>query len=129
MFALILAAAAAAPVNQPAPNIDGISLDDVRWFGVSAQAAHANYVLAYHHDEHMRNQVRAWNHPKVAAMWETEVTWRRQCWSYLEDAANPNQSPAWRHERLIGLRHQLGEEAYYAGRMPDPTPKYRPWSP
>jgi hypothetical protein len=75
--------------------------------------------------DEMRGQVFTWNNPAKAWQWEQEADWRIACWDALWDALNQGNQVHWRINRLYRLRELLGDEAFYRGRMPNPTPTYR----
>jgi hypothetical protein len=134
------------PVPPPEPPPEGIQLLDALKFGVSPEAAEALASLASNHPPLLRGAVALNNGRAVVWQWERECEYRAKCWGLLRVALDDEaaRSMAWgivaeereptpdeiyraKLDALAELRGLLGEADYYAGRMPDPTPKYRPW--
>jgi hypothetical protein len=137
------------PVSPPEPPPVGITLEDAKRFGVLPETVGALAKIAANHSDLMRGTVTTANNPDVVWMWERECTWRFECWNLLrialDDAAARTQAwlclspeddrePTEAEIRLAKLncldqlRDKIGDVAYYAGRMPAPVCRYRPWS-
>jgi len=125
MFAALFCAVAVAnPVS-----VAGVQLSDAYQFGVSREAVRDLWRLTTNHKSVMRNEVRSHNHADTAWYWEQECDWRSRCWFLLDDALfMDNLTELQKVRSLAELRSLLGDADYYAGRMPEPTPRYRPWS-
>lgn len=115
------------PVQQPPElhEFPGIRIEDVHTFGVGVQQGKALWELADRHGWEMRSEVESWNSVQVVAEWERELAWRRQCWSLLDDVLRLGYDHKEKLRRLDRLRFLIGDEAYYSGRMPKPTPTYK----
>lgn len=112
---------------------------DVRRFRVlsSAEAAR-NLRVAQSHENYFDGEVQTYNTPARYRQWREECWWRQQCWRELAVALDDTyqhtpwyrgrsvpERIAYRVEALEALRRLLGEEAFWAGYMPSPTPSYR----
>lgn len=124
MFPVIVIAAMC-----PYPDDPPVSLDDAYRFNVSPEIAHLCYGLARDHHYQMRDTVYMNNCTQTCRQWEAEVSWRRQCWSDLEDVLFWRMDETAGLERMRRLREMLGPRDYYGGRMPTPTPNYGPGVP
>ncbi len=101
-------------------------LADAYKFGVGFQRVRRFYLIASAQPGVMRETVAANNTSDVVAEWEAECTWRRRCWDLLDDAIYMENFTVYRRvESLQRLRELIGDEAYFAGRMPNPTPTDR----
>jgi hypothetical protein len=90
--------------------------------------AHANYELAREHADWILGE---WTkagveHNVILADWlcgwSDAADWRRDVWSMLDDATNPDATVDYRRMRLAALRTALGEAAYFRGVLPGPVP-------
>lgn len=104
-----------------------VCITDANWFPANYEACLSLRMMAYRHSETMKGEVFGWNCLEVFEQWQEECKWRLSCWDALEDAKNPaiRVNDDWRLGRLASLKGLIGDEAYYAGRMPDPLPTYR----
>lgn len=105
-----------------------IVLADALLFNVTYDYAKMQEFIARHHRDIKRPEVEAWNKPIKAWQWEREVEWRRDCWAELRDALDYNRDEPRVYVRLASLyrlRNLIGNEAFYAGAMPNPTPIYK----
>lgn len=127
MLAICLAACMVAPEPTPTPEeMQGIRLTDGLDFGVSFEAVRQLWYMTSRNADSMRATVTANNHPEDVYRWEEEVRWRSRCWYLLDDVINcPNLTRERKLQSLAELKRLIGDEDYYAGRMPGPTPKYR----
>lgn len=112
---------------------------DVRRFRVlSAAEASRNMLVAQNHEAHFDGEVQTYNTAGRYRQWKEECWWRQQCWRELAVALDDTHQHtpwyrgrsaperiAYRVEALAALRRLLGEEAFWAGHMPAPTPSYR----
>ncbi len=134
----------AVPTSPPEPPPSGIALIDAQKFGVDRLVVWQMTFLARGHSEVMRETVKANNSLDVADRWEAECKYRARCWDLLtialdDDAAKSAAFLAYPENRpptdfeiyraklnaLAELRAKIGNEDYYAGVMPPPTPRYR----
>lgn len=121
---LFLAVVALAP--DPWDPAAGVCLSDARRFPVPPAVARRNWQLSVSHPALVREEVRAWNTPADFGTWENETAWRRACWDHLDTVLyHRPASLEWKLRALGRLRELLGDEAYFAGRMPAPIPTYR----
>lgn len=124
------------------------TFDPAARFGVSVEQAAYMLKLASEHGPTMKATVRGSNDEWRFWRWQAEVEWRKECWrllhraldrkqlrqsawcSYPEYDRQPFQSEFCRAQAttLRELRAALGDADFVAGRMPKPTPSYRPWS-
>jgi hypothetical protein len=114
-------------------------LADCYRFGVNAETAERFARLAKDHAEGMRDEVEAWNTPEVFAAWQLETRFRFEVWNTLAGALGGRYrfevcgfaAPQWDRSRVARLNHLeelrelIGDEAYGAGRLPNPAPRYR----
>lgn len=135
----------AATVSEPGYGRD---YDPASRFGVSAEQAEYMLKIASQHASVMAPSVYGANSASTVEQWRAECAWREDCWRKMLAVVSPQAqySRAWclypeydrkpfaseycraKMQTLRELRDVLGDELYNAGRMPDPTPKYRPWS-
>lgn len=113
--------------NTPLQGSDRqVILSDAYRFGVGFHQARALWRLSEKHKSLMRDEVQWNNSPKAFAQWECEVQWRARCWYLLDDAVNcPELGIVRKLQSLNELRCLIGDEAFYAGIMPAPIPRYR----
>lgn len=123
----------------------GISVADADRFRQASEVANAQLTLARSHREGVRAAIWFANDSKTFGLWADETAWRIACWEKLSQAFNPEsvRLKAWysypesrepfegerlreRLKMLGELRTLLGSEDFYAGRMPAPTPRYKP---
>ncbi len=119
MFAFVLVAATA-------PTGD-VSLEDTRTFGVSPEAARAIWILASRHERAFEATIdNPWvNEPETVTAWRSECRWRASVWYAVDDVMYHEKTDAGRLRALGRLKELIGESAYYAGQLPNPTPTYR----
>ena len=100
-------------------------LTDLMWFP-SYEACHKYRMFAAEHRDWLAFQAD-WHlsAQEEMAEWQIEAAWCWRVWDHLEDAGNPVMDKNWRRKYLGRLRHQIGREAYEAGRMPPPVPVWR----
>ena len=133
MFALVLIAASCSVGQwdywQHTTPLQGSSrraiLADAYGFGVDSLQASKIYHDSRRQFFEMRPLVLANNASNDYDAWRHESLWRNRCWDLLDDALNVHLTPAKRLAALEELLETLGEEDYYARRMPTPTPAYR----
>lgn len=122
----------------PLPGSDcQILLVDMYRFGLTRDHAYREWDRAYSHKRHMEPEVMSWNSRDTYHQWEAETAWRLKCWRLLIDAMDPNFGrygwnvfafatvPQSRLHLLYRLREEIGDENFWEGRMPKPTPTYR----
>jgi hypothetical protein len=119
----------AAPLDDPAPlaELHGIRIEDGQAFGsLDPEACRSLWGLSRDHADKMRKTVEANNLQDVVRRWERECQWRSRAWYLLDDVIHcPQYTLEKKLQSLKELRDLIGEEAYYAGMMPQPTPSYR----
>ena len=140
MYAVILAATLSGPLAADVARTERVArLGGDFNFRIDGRAARACRTLARAHPSVMREEVKAWNPKETVWAWEAECEWRRACWDELDTALNcrpgsvyvngvlitPEQTDTYRLQALAKLRTLIGDEAFFAGQMPDPIPRYR----
>ncbi len=124
MLALCLTACMVAPT--PMPHRYGVQLDDAKTFNVSRERVRANYHEArYHVTDSMRFTIWQNNGPNESARWEVECAYRLKAWDLLDDVIYCSYSDGKKLDSLCRLRELIGDDDYFAGRMPAPIPMYR----
>jgi hypothetical protein len=116
VFAFILSACMVAPS-------DGTEVDLLA-FQCSPEIAACNLETANLHQREIISRIKC-HERRIAWEWGQDNT--RKAWRSLHRAMTSQG-----HERtkaLADLKVAIGEEAYYAGRMPPPIPNYGPWIP
>lgn len=103
----------------------GVCLSDAKRFAVHPHEAHFGWDLAVRHPQLRRQEVETWNRPDVASQWEAECDWRRAVWDKLDDLFWCKIPTDHKLRSLGRLRQLLGDDAYFAGRVPPPIPTYR----
>lgn len=92
---------------------------DLRWFP-PREVAEVNYKLAQEHVDWLKLMVKA-NPTEDYGPWLKDAEQCRVCWEDLYDC-HRYYATVW---RLEFLRMRLGQESYWAGRMPPPVPLWR----
>ncbi len=108
----------------------GVVFSDAFKFGVDGPASRQLFLLASRHSSLMRPAMMQ-NSQAIIEQWERECQLRSSAWSLLDDVLYCQCSwysgncLAYRVDKLNQLRLLIGDEAFYAGEMPDPTPHYK----
>lgn len=128
MFAAAFLLATAAPPPTTDPTFPLVRLEDAHWFGVSREQSRLFWNIATRHKEQMRPVIAGgWNNnPDVVAAWEADCDWRSRVYFYLDDVLFCEHLGLRARLRSLDMVRQLiGDEAYYTGRLPAPTPAYK----
>ena len=117
MFGLVLALWTAVPDDPPLADLERFPprqvVQDNLWFNLDYEQ-HLQARLSY--ESHNREEL-------LEALAENDALY--WTWALLRDAKQPCHSEAERRALLRALRAQLGNEEYYAGRMPPFVPLHR----
>ena len=123
MFALLSLALIVSPTPE---RRYGVQLEDAKSFKLEANECRKRFEAARSHaTDQMRWKIWANNDAATAALWEAECAWRAKCWDLLDDVLFCTYPPGKKLHSLIRLREMIGDDDYFAGRMPCPTPTYR----
>lgn len=110
-----------------------VRIADAREFGMTHEAAWSMLDISRQHQRHYAPYLMTYFLPCEYRRWEREANRHEEVWSQLclvlsdEDhwfqfeIADPRE---WRLMQLNELRKMLGDEAYAARRMPEPTPSW-----
>lgn len=124
LTALFLILSAPSPVDPDCPLV---RLEDAHRFPILPAACRHYWACASRHANDLREVVcGGWNNdPAACQEWEAECAWRARCWYYLDDVLYCDYPPERKLRSLDQLRRLIGDEAYFTGQMPDPTPRYK----
>jgi hypothetical protein len=120
--AAVLLALTALPTTDP--DYPDVCLADAAAFrGIDPQVARSSWIMANNHKGRMRDRVTGWNNTEdVVRRWEGECDWRAQVWYWIDDIRYCDIPVRSKLRALSGLKRELGEADYYAGRVPAPIP-------
>lgn len=107
------------------PAFPDVRLEDAQAFHVLPVVARFNYHGTWTHRDQMRPVIVTNNPPHMVALWEADIAWRLRCWDKLDDVLYCSFPTRKKLESLTELRRLLGDEAYFGGQMPSPTPAYK----
>jgi hypothetical protein len=125
MYAILLAVAMG-PTPAERRGIEGVKWSDVTAFKFHKEEVRKNFLSAVCPTDELRYMIHQNNPPEVVDAWENDWQYRRKCWDLLDDAIYCEYMPEARRLRSLGrLREMLGDDDYFAGRMPCPKPFYR----
>ncbi len=129
MLAVCLTMCMVAPGPSPDERrgIEGVVIEDVKAFGIAPADVRKNFYAANGNaTDELRWTIRYNNSPEVVMQWEEDCKYRRVCWDLLDDVVYCTFLIEAKKLRSLGrLRELLGDDDYFAGRMPNPTPYYK----
>ncbi len=108
----------------------GVVFSDAFKFGVNGPMSRQIWMLSSQHHTVMRSAMLQ-NSQAVIDQWERECNLRSSAWSLLDDVLYcqatwyDGNCLHYRLDKLNQLRLMIGDKAFYAGEMPDPTPHYK----
>lgn len=125
LLVFVVTVAAVSPIKEL--RSDEVKLSDAKSFKETAETVRNKYWIALNHATDERRQV-IWqnNGPEVSELWEEDCKFRFKAWDLLDDAIHcTHYADGKRIDSLRRLREMIGDDDYYAGRMPAPVPAYR----
>jgi hypothetical protein len=97
-----------------------VLLVDAYSFGLTFEAARACQTTCERHHDVMRSEIPEW----FREAWNEKMWVRRQRWAMLVDALDERSPATMRLEQLNALRENLGNAAFFGGRMVGVIPNY-----
>lgn len=123
MLGIVIAIALSQPDYSADHRWPKVCLADAREFGVTPAEARFYWQFSSRHITAHADHIRQTCTFAVYLDWRGEAEKCRTAWDLLDNAVfNPDLSREYRLEQLDRLRRQIGNEAYYARRMPPPCP-------
>ncbi len=101
-----------------------VVLSDAMRFGIEPTQARQLWLLSSTHSEKMRPLMQC-NHSAIIARWEEECKFRARAWFLIDDVMYHYKDLHAKLVSLEALRVLLGDDAFFRGEIPAPTPQYR----